>query len=269
MRAKGSRRVLMVSALSWVCFGVGCVSIADKERLETDIFNLKTKLLALESSVQGGSKNQASANSSLASLQANLEKIDLELKKLNGQIDTLRVGVVTGELPGRSEEDLPSIAQSLRDLTDRMDSLETNQAALLEAIDKASKGQVKKKSLGRKESLSLSALEADYKKKRYKYVVLDSEKALAKAPKGDQDRIHFLQAESLYRLGRLRDAALKFNEYLERKPKDSIAHAKMRLGDCFRHLGDKDTAKLYYEDLLSQYPSTAEAEKAKDRLGKL
>jgi TolA-binding protein len=40
----------------------------------------------------------------------------------------------------------------------------------------------------------------------------------------------------------------------------------MRLGDCFRHLGDNETAKLYYEELIRDFPNTDEAAKAKERL---
>ena len=52
-------------------------------------------------------------------------------------------------------------------------------------------------------------------------------------------------------------------------PKNHLAHAKLRLGDCFRHLGDKATARLCYEELMAKHTGTNEAKLAKDRLDKL
>jgi TolA-binding protein len=66
----------------------------------------------------------------------------------------------------------------------------------------------------------------------------------------------------------MREAALKFNEFLESKPgKKYLATAKMRIGDCFRHLGDGATAKVYYEELIKEFPDSDEATKAKEGLG--
>jgi TolA-binding protein len=43
----------------------------------------------------------------------------------------------------------------------------------------------------------------------------------------------------------------------------------MRLGDCFRNLGDAGTAKIYYEELIKEFPNSNEASKAKERLAEI
>ena len=80
----------------------------------------------------------------------------------------------------------------------------------------------------------------------------------------------YLYAESLYKLGSLKDAAIEFHDFIDSKPPVKyLPHAKMRMGDCYRHLGDKETAVIYYEELISEYPKTEEADYAKERLAKI
>jgi TolA-binding protein len=43
----------------------------------------------------------------------------------------------------------------------------------------------------------------------------------------------------------------------------------MRIGDCFKNLGDDTTARLYYEELIKEYPKSEEASKARESLAKL
>jgi TolA-binding protein len=68
----------------------------------------------------------------------------------------------------------------------------------------------------------------------------------------------------------MRIAALKYNEFLESNPpKNYLPLVKMRLGDCFRNLGDAGTAKIYYEELIKEFPNSNEASKAKERLAEI
>ena len=43
----------------------------------------------------------------------------------------------------------------------------------------------------------------------------------------------------------------------------------MRMGDCFRHLGEYSTARLYYSELIEEFPRTTEAERARQRIKEL
>ncbi|MFY7927394.1 MAG: tetratricopeptide repeat protein, partial [Oligoflexus sp.] len=71
------------------------------------------------------------------------------------------------------------------------------------------------------------------------------------------------------RSGQIREAALSFNDFIDSKPKDNLAVALLRMGDCFKELGDVETAKIYYEELIQKFASSDEAKQAKSKLAKL
>jgi TolA-binding protein len=109
-----------------------------------------------------------------------------------------------------------------------------------------------------------------FDKKKYKQVVEDGPKVIKAAKGKEKEEATFMVAESFYRMGKLRDAALQFNQYLETKPTGKhVPLANMRMGDSFRQLGDTATAKIYYEELITNYPSSEEAAKAKERLAEI
>ena len=43
----------------------------------------------------------------------------------------------------------------------------------------------------------------------------------------------------------------------------------MRMGDCFRHLGDKATARIYYEEIIQEFGGSSEATEARKKLAKM
>lgn len=258
----------------WAIFAqltIGCVTVAEKEKLESEVFDLRTRLLQLESRQKGGKSEADLQKRSIANSTTQVEKHELELRRLQGDIQALKLGVVSGELPGTTDEE-PSVAKSIADLTERLAKLEDDYKLLMASLEKARASSSRKPArvAPRTSNLaSLGALTKAFDKRRYKAVVAASPKVLAKASAKDKTAVLYLFAESLYKLGQLQEAALKYNEYLESGGKSQLAHVKMRMGDCFRHMGDKGTAKLYYEELVNQFPKTAEAAKAKERLAKL
>lgn len=252
---------------------VGCMTPGEKEEMNDNIFSIQTRLLRIENQMKGGSVAREIHGKSIASSSSQVDKLQFEVSKIKGEIDILRIGVLTGEIPGATSGEGNSIAKTLAEIQGRMAKIESNQASLMAAIDQSGR---KKSSKGQKSGSSkvasiknLKEMQKSFDAKRYKYVVQAAPGLLKKSKGQEKHEILFLFAESLYKLGRLRDAALRYNEFLGARTKTHQAHAKMRMGDCFRHLGDLDTAKLYYQDLLSQFPSTAEAEKAKERLKKM
>lgn len=248
-----------------------CLTPSEKDRMNADIFDLKTKILTMEGKVRGQNTQSEVQGKTLATSHSRLDKIEFSIQKIQGDMDALRVGVVTGQMPGADPDQEGSIAQSLTELMERLEKVEANQQALMSALDKVAKKSKRKNSVSktRERSVSLNSLKKSFRSKRYKHVALDAPKFLKKARTSEKASAMFLYAESLYKLGRLRDAALKYNDYIDLGDSANLAHAKMRMGDCFRHLGEKSTAKLYYEELVTQFPSTAEAEKAKERLQKM
>lgn len=248
-----------------------CMTPSEKRDMQSDMFNVQTRLLNLEQSLGETSKKAETTGDSaakrLASTSASLEKMTRDIQQMRGDIDGLRIGVVTGQMPGSNPED-GSVAQSISQINERLDGIEQAQQELLDALSKS--GIKKGSSTARKSSgggpKGAEDLQKAFDEKKYKLVV-DEAPRLIKAGGNGKEQSAFLLAESLFKLGKLRDAALKYNDFIESKPSAKyLPTAKMRIGDCFRHLGDGVTAKLYYEELIKEFPDTDEAVKAKERL---
>jgi TolA-binding protein len=253
----------------------GCITPSEKREIHGDIFDVKTRLLNVERELVDTNKEARNTGDSaakrLAGTRSDIERLQSELARIKGDLEALKVGVSTGQMPGADPNDESSVAGKLAALTTRLEAIETAQAELLDAIQKAG---VKKNASAAKhgdgdsrKADTVDELQKAFDAKRYKQVAEDAPKLTKGGRAEDRQTAQFLWAESLFKLGKMSDAALKYNEFLESKPaKKHQPLAKMRLGDCFRHLGDTETAKLYYEELIRDFPDTEEATKAKERL---
>jgi TolA-binding protein len=270
---------ILVSALS------GCITPSEKKAMQGDIFNTQTRLLNLEQQLTQSSQEAAKSGEStvkrIANTKAELDRIAKELQEIRGEIDALKQGVSAGALPGSDPTNENTVAFKLTNLSDRIVAVEEQQMELLDAINKAGKSKAKDKKGGDAKKSDKSAatagpidslddLEGAYDGKKYQAVADAAPKVLKAAAAGDKERVRFLNAEALFKLGKMRDAALKFNELIESNPsKRYLPLAKMRMGDCFRNLGDGSTAKVYYEELIKEFPNSDEAAKAKERMAEI
>lgn len=262
------RQILVAICLT--IFFVGCITPGEKKVMKSDIFSLQTRLLQVEQATEVRSKEAQetgkSANQRIASTYSDIEKMKKDMREVRGTLDALRMGVITGQMPGAAAAE-GSVATTLTQLADRLDAIEETQKEIVASVKKAGLKTVKK---SRKPAGSVSALQKQFDSKKYKDVIDDAVKLLKEASAEDRQKVGFLQAEALYKIGRMRDAALKFNDLIESSPEaDRMRHAKMRMGDCFKNLGDKETAKIYYEEVIAQYPDSDEASKSKARMADL
>ena len=259
-----------------------CMSARDGESLQKDLYETKAKVIELQGKLdQTAEKTESTGKASnlrLANSTTKLDQFEHDIQALRGEIDTLRVRVETGKVPGAAEEgsDEAADAPSLDSITERVNKLEETQIELLDALGKGGKANAKgKKELGKtdEKSDSLSKIE-DFKKafqgKHYSQVTKQAGGALKKFKGDDKKELAFLEAESLYRLDKLKEAALKFNQFIEGHKKGTrVEEAQMRMGDCFRRLGDQNTALIYYKELIEKNPNSEHAEKAKERIQEL
>lgn len=272
-------RVLSISFTCITLFGASCVTPSEKRLMKSDIAAVQTRLQQIENKMSSQSEQiEQKSSKKAATTNSKLQKMQRDLQLLRGDIDTLRVGVVTGRLPGVVSESGrdDSLAGAIARLEEKIVTMQEEQTKLWEAIEKvgkqsaaARKSKNAKKS-SKEKSVDLASLEEAFKAKRFQDIAdqgarfLDSEKDVQKKLRGQ-----YLYAESLYKLGLLRESALQWNDFIEAKPAESLAHAKMRMGDCFRHLGDKITARIYYEELIAEFGGSDEATQAQKRLEKL
>ncbi len=246
----------------------GCITPREKKDMQNDVFNVQTRLLTLERQVTDANKDLRNTGESaakrVASAQSDLDRVYRELQQMRGEIDALRIGVTTGQMPGAAAGEGSSVAASLSQLSERMEAVEQSQEELLEALKKAGvKGQKKAK----KSIASVDELQAAFDDKHFKQVVEDAPKLTKEGSAGEKEQARFLLAEAYYKLGKMREAALRYNDFIDAKPSAKfLPLAKMRIGDCFRNLGDVATAKVYYEELIKEFPKSDEAAKAKERL---
>jgi len=210
-----------------------------------------------------------------------MERLSRELQKIRGDIDALRVGVTTGQMPGQeaSSGSEKSVAQQLRELNDRLIAIETNQTEILNQIGSTPKvskhedTQADKAKHDEQEhessvATTLGQLQKNFDRKKFKSVIDDAPNVIKTSAKPkDKSQAQYLFAESLFKSGKHREAALEFNNLLDMKPsKKLLLTSKLRMGDCFRALNDSATARLYYEELADKHAKTPEGEKAKERL---
>jgi TolA-binding protein len=255
----------------------GCFTPAKEQALRGEIFNVQTRVANVEDYLQKKSGDQ---EFKVASTQTRLDQMQLELQRIHGEIDALKVAVTTGKMPGVEEAPEGSLAEAVATLTSRIDEMEERQNEILEAIKKAggsSKSARDEKSKEKDESgkdkkggnigKEIKDFKAAFSKQRFKYVIDNGPSLIGKGSKKDQEEVLFMYAEGLYRRKKLRDAALQYNDYVQKfSSSGKVPYAKMRMGDCFRHLGDSSTAKLYYNELIEKHPKSEEAAKAKERL---
>ncbi len=258
-------RLVIVSALTALS---ACISPGEKRQMKDDLFSAQTRILTLEKQLTDTSKEAKNYGASnvkkIASTQADMDKLIRDIQLLKGEIDTLKNTMRTGVVPG--EEGGSGV--TLQSLAERVQSVEQAQEELIEALNKA--GVKKSKKTERKSSASLKELQSDFDAKKYKNVIDDAAELVKKESGSAKNEVKYLWAEAYFKLGKMRDAALKFNDLADSKPtSEMMPIVKMRLGDCFRNLGDPATAKIYYEELIADFPSTDEAVKAKERLAEL
>ena len=81
----------------------------------------------------------------------------------------------------------------------------------------------------------------------------------------------FYLAQSYYYSAKYDQAAIHYSEYLKISPRGAfVSQSQLHLGDCFKELGDKQTAKIYYTELVNKPGAKANfVNKAKSRLAKL
>jgi TolA-binding protein len=183
-------------------------------------------------------------------------------------------------MPGQETPQEGSIGSQLAEIRARLDALEANQKDLMASMEKGSdKGSEKVsdksgasgKKLKKEDSSASNAdatsIQSAFERKKYKEVVEDAPLALKKAKGKEREQILIAYGESLLKVGRPKEAALQFNEVVESKPSDkNMAIAKLRLGDAFKAMGDKDTSRLFYDEVATKYANSPEGEKAKKAL---
>jgi tol-pal system protein YbgF len=80
---------------------------------------------------------------------------------------------------------------------------------------------------------------------------------------------YYRRAEAAFNSGDFPSAVLRFQMVIDNYKTSSWAPwAMLRQGECFESQGQKDNAKLFYEDVVRLWPKSKAAKEAKDKMGK-
>ena len=246
-----------------------CYTPAKEKQVQGDIYALQTRVLKLESELQDRSstlnKAKDQRSKTLAANTTSLEKISVNVQRLQGEIDRLKEGIRLGAIPGEEEPET-SVNNRLSKLSERMEEIEKAQEEILSIIRTAKRKPSSGKSS--KKITTYNELKKAYSRKRFSEIKSYGPSVLKKLSGKSKKKGTFFYAESLYKTNNFRDAALQFNDYLESTPpKDKdLVLSKLRMGDCYRKLGDKNISKIYYEEVISQHPESEYVKFAKERL---
>jgi TolA-binding protein len=277
---------LVASLKIWLFAGLAatamsaCMTPQQKKDMEDNIYRLQTRVLQLETNVSTNraldQKTGEQHHKTIASTSSDVERLNLEIKRMKGDIDALRTGIQTGQMPGQEGPQEGSVGQQLAEIRARLDAIEANQKDLMATIDKSSDRQGDKSaSNGKKQEkkdasgshVDATSIQSAFERKKFKEVVEDAPSALKKSKGKEREQILIAYGESLLKIGRPKEAALQFNEVIESKPSDkNMALAKLRLGDAFKAMGDRDTSRLFYDEVATKYANTPEGDKAKKAL---
>ena len=247
----------------------GCALMTPPNNYQQELVSMQTRIMQIEEELK--SKGGTLSQKNLAKLQTTVNRLERQLRMVGGQVDAVKSGHADAQVPATvNAGDSALIAQ----LEARITELESQQKEFVMELAKANSGASSSKSTKNAAKTSsintFDELRDLFNKKQYKAVLANADTVKANLKNSQKMEFDYILAESHFGLGDMKNAALKFNEYIDRGPKgQAFAHAKLRMGDCFRELGDKDTAKIYYNEVIAFDEKMDEASQAKKRLKQL
>jgi TolA-binding protein len=267
----------------------GCLTLNEQRQMRSDITALQGQISQLEQNLTQ-EKTSDTGVKAMASTGANIDRLSQQQSKMAGDIDLLRRALEKGDVPG-IDTGKESLLGRLNTLESRMTALEQSQKEMLELLEKSGgspsssrsdsgasdskplKDQDTRLIVDPKQSGSKAIKEARvlFNKNKWKQIIEVAPQWLPKFDKKvEKEEFFSIYSESLFKSGDIKEAAIKYNEFLEMKPsKKFLPLAKMRMGDCYRHLGDNDTALIYYNEVIKDFPKTDQGIKAKERVAQL
>jgi len=255
----------------------GCALSSDLVPVYQDIHVLRKKFSDFEKKqkdfllVSVFDSSVADSKQRLADTNNALEQIRREIRQLRGDIDTVRRGVVIGHLPG-TDFTKGSVTKSIAELETSLEILKLIQKELVRTIDEL--GAFLRKKFSKKRIRKASPMTAEMIRQKFKdsafgSVVRQAPVVLEKIEKQEERlSLQYLYAEALFKVGRLAEAALKFQEIIDVGSSDYFTKSKLRMGDALYYLGEKEVACHYFREVVSEFPESQEAEKAQTYLSK-
>lgn len=165
------------------------------------------------------------------------------------------------------------IEEHMRDLNGRVDVVENKLGKNDSGVENAIKStQQQNQDLNQKVNLlqeALTKIEADLHALGTELAVVKAEKAAANAERTAKQakKDIFDVGQEFFEKKDWKQSILNFQKYRDDHPKGkNFAEATYKIGVAFQELGMKDEAKTFFDEILSKFPKTEEARRAKSRL---
>lgn len=266
------RRLLIFSLLALS----GCASKSDMTNLQRDVDEVKSRLLQVDKDVAGiRSSTREDLDKTLKAYQKDLETLRRGTADIQATIESTKVDnqVLTGKL-----DDVALLAKKpAEDIALLREDMERRLKAVEERMTKLEKGfeDLQKKGSEAKGKELEQTPDALYQKALDTFRAGDPAKAremfsrfIELYPQHDlAANAHYWLGETFYSEKKFDQAILEFQQLIKNYPKkEKVPAAMLKQAMAFRELGDVKSARYVLKKLMEQYPSTEEAQRAKERL---
>lgn len=236
-----------------------------QRQVDDRLSSTSARLVEMEESAELSRRN-------LADSGALLDTLVSEMQGLRGTFEEVNHRMVEAEQRNaRLQEDLEF---RLQEIEKRLVSLEKAQAAMMLATPQSGGAEL----IDASESGEKLSAEETLKKARgyfeagsYKISLAFLRPYKKRFPTdANLEEVQFLLAESLRLDGDPRTALQEYQVLIDQYPKSTRTPVVMlRQGECFVSLGEVDSAKLFFSELVRAYPKAPEAEAARLKLKEL
>jgi tol-pal system protein YbgF len=299
-RGMGVLRAVVLGLL-FFCFGLGgCATQQDVSVLQRQIWDARRELdktkaqfaelekameEKLEADRQPLRRNQAAVG-------AQMDRIELELGRLNGQIEEAaamneRNGARISEIQQRQMESMLEIRKTVEDLQ-RAHNLMASSLGLQELAVASTTGSPKDKKAGKAQSDPAEvkiaskppALDAEglydrafqlFRAGKFEAARAEFRSYLKRYPKTDlADNAQFWLGECYYSEKKYREAIAAYEKTIKDYPKsDKVSSALLKQGMAFLELGDKTAGKILLKKVVNGYPQSNQAKIARNKLTRI
>lgn len=291
MKDRNVRRAVTAAALLTAGVFSGCATIDQQRAVEQDVGALQSQVEVLRQRVEGGAVAgpSHSGGTTLADLSASLDQMRQDLARTNSELETMRHDMA--EQKRATEKMLQDSDQRVQELEKRVTEL-NSAAKTREAAPPTPPAAVEpsaapvKKSAPTKDS---KPKDTDSEEDDYQHAIApmrSGEKPNAEALKDSETRLkaflksypksrfkpnaHYWMGEVYYRQSDYKRAIVEFEKVAESDPKhEKVAGARLKQGLSFIALKKNQTAKLFLEQVVEQFPQSQEAQIAKRKLAEL
>ena len=181
-----------------------------------------------------------------------VDEIKAEITRMNGRLEDLE------RTPKVDPANSPT-SDAMKAMEKRISELEKAQAEMIESL-KAGQAQTI-------ETTTADFFEKgqdQFKAKNYEGAI-ESMNTYLKNPKAKQnEEATFIRAESYYTLAQYKKAIVDYSKFPEKFTKSKrMPQALYKIGLSFDHLGMKEDAKGFYQELVEKFPKSPEGVKAR------